>query len=344
MEEVFFESIINSLDEGVMITDLDDIVVFVNKTAEEVLFKNNKEMIGRKFRDLFPDDNVISPLLGKVTSENRMFSARNEKLNLFKEMFINFTLVPLLQQGGIEGAILTLKEHGNISIDAGIDFDSLVFVLSSVAHEIKNPLTGIKASAQLVRPMVNEESLDYIDMIIKETDRLDRVLHDYLNMGKKPVFNMLNLNELFEVSLKPLEHKIKDKGIIVKKMYDPSLPIVMGDESKILQVFINIIQNAIEAMDNKGVLTLRTLPSGEYLRREKKTMQWAIAEIGDNGSGIAREDLKRIFTPYFTSKKNGSGLGLAISGKIINDHGGMIKVESTENRGAVFSIYVPIYS
>ncbi len=337
----FYESLINSLDQGIILFDIHERIVFVNKTAEEILFKSFNEIQGKLFNEIYKDENVISPLIKKVIHDNRSFSGYYETIRLDKEMKLDFFLSPFFQ-GKIEGVVLSIKKSGNIPLNDDTNFDSLIHILSNIAHEIKNPLTGIKASAQLMKPQVTSTLKDYVNRIIKESDRLDRVLHDYLTISKKPVFNIINLHEIIEVALKILDIQIKKKNIQIKRVYDTSLPTIRGDEGKLLQVFLNIIGNAIDSVKQNGTIMLRSHPSNEYLLKKGQLMHWAIVDIQDNGIGIHARDLKKIFTPFYTSKKNGTGLGLAISKKIISDHKGLIQVKSTERKGTVFSIYMPL--
>jgi signal transduction histidine kinase len=144
-----------------------------------------------------------------------------------------------------------------------------------------------------------------------------------------------------EKALSIMDIPMKDKGIILQKTYDLSLPRVMGDEGKLLQVFLNIIKNAVEAMKKGGSLTILTCVSREYVRQKGKPKRWAVVSVKDTGGGIPSEDIPKIFLPFYTKKKQGTGIGLALSKKIIMDHKGFIKVESHEGKGAAFNIYIP---
>ncbi|HIJ61016.1 MAG TPA: hypothetical protein HPP56_10475, partial [Nitrospirae bacterium] len=234
-------------------------------------------------------------------------------------------------------------------------FESLLYLLGSIAHEIKNPLSGIRGSAQLLSNLysgTNEN--EYLKIILKETGRLNNILHNYLNITTKPVFNVVNIHEVLEHSIKVLEPLIKEHQIRLIKSYDPSLPDIFGDESKLLQVFINLIKNAIEAIEsNKGEITISSRFSNEYAviyekkmagKQEilKKKQKWVIIAIKDNGHGIKIDEQKKVFLPFYTNKKTGTGLGLALSKKIIKDHGGLIKIKSILNEGTIVYVYLPL--
>jgi two-component system nitrogen regulation sensor histidine kinase GlnL len=154
-------------------------------------------------------------------------------------------------------------------------------------------------------------------------------------------FSQVNIHEVMEKTLHIMDVPILKAGITVKRLYDPSLPQVRGDEAKLLQVFLNIIKNALESMKKGGRIEVSTYPSKESVREGGRTKRWAMISIRDTGKGISEGDLKKIFIPFYTRKKNGTGIGLALSKKIIKDHGGLIKVRSQEGKGTIFFIYIP---
>jgi two-component system nitrogen regulation sensor histidine kinase GlnL len=245
-----------------------------------------------------------------------------------------------------------------------------MLLLATISHEIKNPLTAIKASAQMLRAMVEGERAEFVERIEKGAEKLDGVLNNYLGASRKPAMNNVNLHEVLDVAVRLSEVQMRRLGVTLERHYDPSLPLIRGDENRLLQVFLNIINNALESLTGagdgwatasssrtpddaggqapaeggvsiKGRLSIATRPSDEYLRKGGSIMRWAVVDIEDNGSGIRQADVERIFTPFYTSKKDGTGLGLSVSKKIIIDHGGTIKVSGTGRTGTTFSVYIP---
>jgi two-component system nitrogen regulation sensor histidine kinase GlnL len=242
----------------------------------------------------------------------------------------------------VEGAILSLSENLSLAEREDHDQGSLVYLLGSISHEIKNPLGGIKGAAQLLRMHAHDASLnEYSDLIIRETDRLNNILHDYLTICRKPSFHPVNIHEIMEKALTILAVPIRKAGITLKRLYDPSLPQVQGDESKLLQVFLNIIKNAVESMLRGGSIEISTSPSKELFGDHGKTKRMALITITDTGKGMSDTETEKIFLPFFTKKKGGTGIGLSLSKKIISDHGGMIRAKSTKGKGTSFSLYLP---
>lgn len=350
----YAEAVINNLNEAIFLFNSDGILVFVNKAGEEFLGRTVKELYGKHYEDLFHRSKDILLLIEKTLLEGRLFSCRD--FRIARSRSIDFYLYPFYSDNAIEGVIVSIRENLSL-IEKGDDyqFDSLLFMLLSIAHEIKNPLSGIKGAAQLLRKSKAAEDMkEYIDLIIKETDRLNDVLHDYLQVSRPPVFNEINIHEVIENALKVMAPAIREKDVIVLKSYDPSLPDIRGDGSKLLQVFINLIKNSLESMDNSTQvrkLIISTKPATEYMvvydhsalppKKPKKKQRWILITIEDTGSGISPEEMEKVFLPFYSRKEGGSGIGLTLSKKIIKDHGGVINVKGDIARGAALNIYLP---
>ncbi|MCC6345579.1 MAG: PAS domain-containing protein [Nitrospirales bacterium] len=373
----FFEAVINNLDEAIYLFDKRGRLIFANKAGEEFFGKSLKEIRHRQFQDLFSTSKDLVVLLQKSLREGRSFNCRDLEVELGRAVNVEVNVSPFYLAAALEGALLCLRENLSITTREDFHFDMLLYLIGSVAHEIKNPLSGIKGAAQILKGSArSEEAMECVNLILKEADRLNLVLNSYLTMTRTPVFNELNIHEVIEHALKVMNSTAGEKDIRVHKSYDPSLPSLLGDESKLLQVFINLLKNAVEAMEARDpqesppkkqcaghpfpegeglhVLSISTRPSNEYMviyeggdglsRREarSKKQRWVVITVQDTGIGIPREELGRIFLPFYTKKAGGSGLGLALSKKIIKDHGGIIKVKSEKGCGTVFSIYLPL--
>ena len=339
---ISLDAIINSLEEAIILFDKSTRIVYLNKTAEELLGKSSKDILKKKWVEMLEGEKAIAPLIRKSIHEARSFKVKSVSLNAGRMINADFHLSPFFVNGKIEGAVLSISENINISEREDYEFDPMVYLIGSIAHEIKNPLGGIKGAAQLLRNNTQNASIDeYVDLIIRETDRLNLILRDYLTLCKKPAFNPVNIHEVMEQALSIMAIPIKKAAIALKRSYDPSLPQVRGDEAKLLQVFLNIIKNAIESMDKGGRLEVSTSPSKESVREGGRIKRWALINMKDTGRGISEKDLQKIFIPFYTKKKDGTGIGLAFSKKIIKDHGGLIKVKSQLHKGTSFSIYIP---
>jgi two-component system nitrogen regulation sensor histidine kinase GlnL len=339
---ISFEAIINSLEEAVVLFDRSAVITYLNKTAEELLGRSSKDIIGRTLPQILDGEKALSPLIRKTIEEGRSFRGKSVSMDTGKMINMDFNLSPFFLNGRIDGAVLSISENIHIAEREGYDFDSIIYLIGSIAHEIKNPLGGIKGAAQLLLGKAGNSSLkEYVNLIIRETDRLNSILHDYLTLCRKPSFSPVNIHEVMEKALSIVGVPLKKSGITLKRFYDPSLPNVRGDEAKLLQVLLNIIKNAAESMPKGGKLEISTYPSEESVRERGRIKRWALISIRDTGTGIPGEELQKIFMPFYTRKKQGTGIGLALSKKIVKDHGGLIKVKSVTGEGTTFLIYIP---
>lgn len=346
------EALVNSLNEAVLLLDKHNSVTFINKTGEEFFGKGHQEILGRRLTDLYPGVRTVSGLARKAMRELRSFSVRDVEVKIGGVSRVDIDISPFLTDDRCEGAILTIRENLSLAERENSSFDSLVYLLGTIAHEIKNPLGGIKGAAQLLKrrllaggvglPPGTDDVDEYIKLIIRETDRLNTVLQNYLTMSKRPVPQQLNIHEVLEKAISIMDLSLKNGNISLQRSYDPSLPRVRGDGGKLLQVFLNMIKNALEAMPRGGNLRVVTRPSGEYAVQNGQVRRWAMISIRDTGKGIPKNEMQKIFLPFYTRKKKGTGLGLALSKKIIKDHDGFIRVERPDSgKGTEFHIYIP---
>lgn len=337
-----FDAIINSLDETIILFNKKKEAIYINRAGEELFRKSSNDIIGKKFSQLALGRETISSHMKKSLEDGRSFKGKSMTMNVGKSINVDFTLSPFFVNDRIEGVILSLSRNFDIVKREDSDFDSVVYLLGSIAHEIKNPLGGIKGAAQLLGKNTQSASVDECaELIIRETNRLNALLNDYLTVCKHPSFGSVNIHEVLEKALAVMNTQLETSGVQLERMYDPSLPEIKGDEGKLLQVFINIIKNAAESMTTGGKLEIATYPSKELFSKRGKAKRMAVIAIRDSGKGIAKKDLEKIFMPFYTKKRKGTGIGLAFSKKSIRDHGGFITVQSKRNSGTCFTVYLP---
>ena len=208
--------------------------------------------------------------------------------------------------------------------------------VSSIAHEIKNPLTGIAAGIQYLarklQPGLEED--ETVEFILSEINRLNRIVDDLYKITRPPelVFQQVCLKEALGRSLICLSEEVTSKRLVVEQDLDASMPDVEADPDRLQQIFINIIKNAVEASPEGGVIRL------EIGRADSQ----AVVRITDSGPGIEREDRERIFEPFYSTKDRGSGLGLCVTQRIVDEHGGNMRIETPPGGGTSFVIEIPI--
>jgi len=221
---------------------------------------------------------------------------------------------------------------------------SLGQMAASIAHEINNPLAGVLVYTQLLSKKVagdtlkEEEALDYLSKMEAEVSRCSRIIRNLLDFArqKELMLRLVDINQVIEQVLAMVGHQAQLQNIEVVKEFSPSLPKVMADFDQLQQVFINLTLNAIQAMPDGGKLTLRSSAVDGEVR----------IDVQDTGCGIPKENLNKLFTPFFTTKAKGKGvgLGLAVVHGIIERHKGRTKVQSEVGRGTTFSVYLGVHS
>jgi len=215
---------------------------------------------------------------------------------------------------------------------------------AGLAHEIRNPLGGIKGAAQLLRRAADGDpsTREFTDIMIREVDRVNRLIEQLLDLSRPAELDLapVNIHEILDDVLLLEAQTVGANQIEIKKRYDPSLPPIRADRAQLTQVFLNLVKNGLQAMAHSGTLTVITRLENEFRIRGQdraaKRMIWV--EIADQGAGISDADLPQIFSPFFTTKSGGTGLGLATCDRIIREHGGTIRVDSFEGKGSTFKV------
>ena len=214
---------------------------------------------------------------------------------------------------------------------------SLGLLSAGMAHEIKNGMVAIKTFVDLLAKKNPDAELT--EVVGRELQRINAIVTQMLRFAapKSCPFTTVKIHEVLDHSLRLLQNQISGKLISLKRDYRAGPDTMRGDDAQLQQAFMNLLLNALEAMDTNGVLTVATETT-----EGKHGARLMHIHIQDTGVGIARENLGRLFEPFFTTKKNGTGLGLAISHRIALEHHGTIEVQSEMNKGSMFSISLPV--
>jgi len=224
-------------------------------------------------------------------------------------------------------------------------------LVAGLAHEIKNPLGGIKGAAQLLAKRFADqpEIGEYTGVMIREIDRLNRLVGQLLTFGTPALQDPtpLNVHKVIHEVLALMATEVAAKHIAKRLEIDPSLPDIRGDEAQLTHVFLNLVKNAVEAMSDGGTLTITTRMETDFhiLRRARNGAnpgKFLRVEVADTGPGFAPDQVERVFEPFFTTKPRGSGLGLAICERIVAVHGGDIRAENRSAGGAAVTVTLPL--
>ena len=216
---------------------------------------------------------------------------------------------------------------------------------AALAHEIKNPLGGIKGAAQLIRAEVTHDPslLENTDIMIREVDRVNQLLDQLMDLARPAGLHVepLNVHELLEHVLGLEVHTAAAAKVSIQRFFDPSLPMIMGDRSRLIQVFLNLAENALQARPTCVTVTTHIETDFSLRTGHSSAAKFVSVDFRDDGTGIDEDDLPDIFAPFFTRKHRGTGLGLAICDRTIKEHGGRLGVESQLGEGSVFKVSLP---
>jgi len=206
---------------------------------------------------------------------------------------------------------------------------------AAMAHEIRNPLGSIKGAVEILQDDYEpgEAKYEFIQILLKETDRLNLIVQEFLGFARprKPEFQQADLNVAIESVLTLTALEAKKAGVNIEKTLDPSIGMRRLDMNLMRQAILNLVLNAIQAMERGGILTIVSVMRGDMIE----------VTVADTGIGISEENRKKLFSPFYTTKKYGTGLGLAIAYRIVENHHGTIEVESEPRKGAIFRVKIP---
>jgi two-component system nitrogen regulation sensor histidine kinase GlnL len=214
-------------------------------------------------------------------------------------------------------------------------------VIKGLAHEVKNPLGGIRGAAQLLaRELGNGKLTEYTDVIMEEVDRLRTLVDRMLGPRERLLTRHMNIHEVLE-RVRQLTEAESGGKVVIERDYDPSLPEFKADPDQLTQVILNITRNASQAMSGEGTITLRSRAKRQYTLGGKRHKLVCCIDIVDAGPGIPNEQLHQLFLPMVTSSTKGNGLGLSIAQMIANRHGGLIQCDS-EPGHTCFTVLLPM--
>ncbi|KAA3616551.1 MAG: PAS domain S-box protein [Calditrichaeota bacterium] len=355
----FNESIIQSMGAGLITIDLDNKITSFNISAEEILGYKSDQVIGNHIEEILAKDDVERLLPDDTINETNSLHQELQLNNRSEEsLHIGFSITPRLDNRNQRvGTIISFRDISLIkqmqSEVARMDrLASLGVLASGIAHEIRNPLAGIKTVAQTLEEEIDpdDSKQEYLARIIRQVNRMDDLLRAFFTYARprQPVRKLSKLQEIVNEVTPLIDQKLNSNKIELLQSYAPDLPLIFVDFGQIHQVLLNLFLNAIDAMPNGGELAIQAEPMFSSIKRtDRRGQRFHVPEkqrlfvkitISDTGEGIKGPNLNKIFNPFFTTKPNGSGLGLSIVYRIIEEHKGDISVQSDAEKGTVFTL------
>lgn len=335
------DSLIEHMPVGIVAVDPGERVMVFNDTAERLLDRPAADVLGRPAQGFLPPPCL--EMLRDVAPE-RPIVEKEFDCTIREGRTVPLEVIAAVlkgDDGALIGRIALLRDlselrHLRREVERSQRLAAVGSLAAGVAHEIRNPLSSLKGFATYFRQRYGgvPDDVKMADIMIQEVDRLNRVITELLEFSRPLSLQRVETDAaaLVRQVLDTIERQAGEKGIAVRAELPPGLPAVRIDPDRLTQVLLNLFLNALAAMDRGGVLSV-----GLALQ-ENRTLR---ITVGDSGTGIRREDLGRVFDPYFTTKASGTGLGLAIVHRIVEAHDGEIRLDSEPGKGTTFTVLLP---
>lgn len=350
--------ILDSLSTSVLIVDRTRSLLYLNVAAEALFGVSRNQVRGRPLAELLEDSAVLDSVIDRAATTSRPFSRRELALRPIYgdgELIVDCTVAPY-EESGAPGAVLIeisdATQHQRITRETALltQIGGSRLMIRQLAHEIKNPLGGLRGAAQLLARQLDDASMrEYTTVIISEADRLVTLVDTLLGPGHLPRKESINIHEL----LQHVGHLLAadaPPGVVIDRDYDPSLPPLHLDRNLIIQAMLNLGKNAMQALAHKvaenngrgGRLVLRTRALTNVNIGARRHRLVASVQFEDNGPGVPEHLRDTLFYPLVTGRADGTGLGLAVAQDLVSRHDGLIEFESRPGL-TIFTILLPFH-
>lgn len=349
-------NVLESLEDGLFLISADGALEFINEGGAELAGIAAHRSIGQPVAKVL----ATNPWLTELVETTLETGVRNVRADgVLKDTQEPWRSAPVRAavtllsgaRGQRVGILLTIQD---MSYQRELESRSreserlqqLEILVAGLAHEVKNPLSGMKGAAQILESAIanTPRTKECTDILLHEIERLTNLIGQLLDIAgpSRLEKRAVNIHELLDQVVLTLQPGLPP-GVHIERVFDPSLPPVCVDVSRLIQVLMNLIRNAVEASEDDAMITLRTRMETSYrVGGQNGRAQFLSVDICDQGPGIPEQDLNKIFNPFFTTKDDGTGLGLAISQRIITEHGGVLRVQTLKQGGTAFTMTLPV--
>lgn len=343
--------LLDALSTGIVMLDRQLCPVYANVAAQDLLAASINHMRGRPFAEAIVDSNGLLAILRRAIEGGEAFADRELTLKPAaaprESRVVDVTITPFAGMTGryllLEIADATQRQRITRETDLLARLDGSRMMVRQLAHEVKNPLGGLRGAAQLLERELSDDGLkDYTRVIIGEADRLAALVDSMAGPVRAPRKTLVNVHELCE----HVHHLLRAEApamVNIERDYDPSLPAAALDRHQIIQALLNVGRNALQAVGERGHVVLRTRALSNVSIGPARHRLVASVQVQDDGPGVPQELRASIFYPLVTGRANGTGLGLALAQDLVTRHGGIIEFDSEPGR-TVFTLLLPLES
>jgi len=341
--------LLDQLVTAVLLFDQQGRLCNLNSSAEDLLSLSARKVLGLPADEVLPHAVLLTEMVQRVNASGEPLTERNMSLGVAPQRMVSVdcTVTPMLgaaDRCGVMMELINVEWHQRIGREENLLLQQHASnaLLRGMAHEIKNPLGGIRGAAQLLeKELMHEEHREYTQIIIHEADRLVNLLERMLGHRKPPCKSEQNIHQILE-HVRGLIEAEAPVNIHIVRDYDPSLPLLLADHDQLVQAFLNIARNAVQAIGHSpGVITFRTRAIRQFTIVTQLYRLVLRVDIVDDGPGVPPEIRAEIFYPMITGRAEGTGLGLSIAQAMVQHQNGLLECESQPGQ-TVFSCWLPV--
>lgn len=351
------QNVLDAILDGVILVEPDGRVAHVNAEASRILEVSAEKAVGARLERLFGPGHPVAELDRQVRHERRSAIAADIPIErrFDSDVVVDVAVSPVgIENSKNPGYVIELRDH---TLRASLrerqahreQLQRFGHIAAGIAHEVKNPLGGIRGAAELLRSWTEEERpRRAAELIVHEVDRISELVDQLMVFARRDELKLdpINVHRILDDVLALLAMDPLSKDIAVERSYDPSIPELCADSARLTQVFLNLARNALQAMEETGggelKVQTRMALDDRITRPDGRAIPTIVVEICDSGPGIPPDVLSRLATPFFTTRDGGSGLGLAVARQWVTRHDGSLRVVSEVGQGTTARVILPL--
>jgi two-component system nitrogen regulation sensor histidine kinase GlnL len=348
--------VLDAVMAGIVVLDAGGRVELANSAACRILEQSAEAVRKRPVEHLLGEEHSLAKLVRSVLASGRS-AAENQcrvERRIHSDLTVDVAASPLFDEDGRTDGVVVFLRDSTIQrslqevVNEREHLSAFGSIAAGVAHEVKNPLGGIRGAAEILASRAHDaKTLDAAELIVREVDRIASLVDDLMvfTQGEAVRFAPVNIHRLLDDVLDLLAHDPLGRAVTAERLYDPSIPEVWIDADRMTQVFLNLARNALQAMEGESgtlSITTRLLLDRRLTTPEGEQFPSLQVEVADSGPGMPEEVREKLATPFFTTRPGGTGLGLALSRHWVARHGGTLRIESQLGEGTRVRVELPL--